>query len=134
MGEGYDKMLSDLNAAYQSFPWNLVEDEQLKYLVKNRVIQMTEGNLKALREKGDFELFLSWVKNDFMAYYKLVEEEELQDEDELHRLIDVEELSDDQRSMLVALAKQEAYLAAMEGRRVKVEADEYVVWPKRANK
>lgn len=106
MGEGYDKMLSDLNVAYQSFPWNLVEDEQLKYLVKNRVIQMTESNLKALREKGDFELFLSWVKNDFMAYYKLVEEEELQDEDELHRLIDVEELSDNQRSMLVAYCRK----------------------------
>lgn len=106
MGEGYDRMLSDLNVAYQAFPWNLVEDEQLKYLVKNRVIQMTAGNLKALREKGDFELLLSWIGNDFTAYYKLLEAEELQDEDELHRLIDAEELSDTQRSMLVTYCRQ----------------------------
>lgn len=101
MGDGYRTMLMELHVWYSKFPWSQVTESQIGDLVAANIIQMTSANLKSMREREDMELLSEWISMQPDTYCKLMEDETLRVEDELHELLDCSNLDESTKEKLV---------------------------------
>lgn len=101
MGEGYRTMLMELHVWYSNFPWSQVTESRIGDLVAANIIQMTAANLKSMRAREDMELLSEWISMQPNTYCKLMEDETLRVEDELHELLDCGNLDESTKEELV---------------------------------
>ena len=95
MGDAYNNLIRDIKIQYTalaSLAWN---EEQIAAIIFTNIILMTEKNLQLMRKLEDKDIFFTWVLNQLQEYLKLMEKEELRNEEELQNLISNEETWDD---------------------------------------
>lgn len=97
MGAAYNNLIRDVSIQYTaltSITWN---EEQMAAIIRTNIILMTEKNLQLMRKLADKDIFFVWVLNQLKAYLKLMDKEELRNEEELQTVISIEETPDDAR-------------------------------------
>ena len=92
--DAYDNLVRDVNIQYPALTSIMWSKEQISSIVKTRIILMTEKNLLLMRKYEDKDIFYIWVLNQIHVYLKLMQKEELRNEDELQTLISSEDTSD----------------------------------------
>lgn len=101
--EAFGNLLEDINIRYQKLKSDSIRwsDGKMAQIIRTDTIDMTEDNLQTMRTLGRDDWLYEWIEHQLNAYFELMENEELREEDELQTLITRDGVGDDDKARCI---------------------------------
>lgn len=97
--DAFGNLVRDINICFQKLKSDSIRwsDGKMAQIIRTDTIDMTEDNLQTMRTLGRDDWLCKWIEHQLNAYFKLMEDEELREEDELQTLITRDGVGDDDK-------------------------------------